>query len=61
VVLHHLSICDIITTSLSEMHCKKGKVHFEVRHPCCVNQITKYKADTDNQNTTVLHIANDGI
>ena len=28
--------------------------NFELRHPCCVNQITKYKVDTWSQNTIIL-------
>jgi hypothetical protein len=29
--------------------------YFEVRHPRCVSQITKYTADTWSQNTTILY------
>jgi hypothetical protein len=36
--------------------------NFEVRHPCCVNQITKYKVDIiiKTQVYYMLNIANDG-
>jgi hypothetical protein len=29
--------------------------NFEVRHPRCVNQITKYTADAGSQNTSILY------
>jgi hypothetical protein len=39
---------------------RKRCFFFEVRHPCCVSQITKYKVDTlKSKHNSILYIAND--
>jgi len=38
----------------SDKHIQYKSGYFEVRPPHCVNQITKYKVDTESQNTAVL-------